>query len=256
MSVVGAPMSEGGRAELHYDLDGRWVPVETLAADGHDRDYGKRIPAIREILASGGREERLDACYLLLAWGDPAGYERLEAWCSDADSADRLDGEVFDWLADGITQADPLSADPSVRALRRRGVLALLGIAPRVRMRRNLLYLVSGEPPGPDLDAAIRRAAEAAAERAFREDSPAWAAYQAATLLQLLAAIDDDRAAEIGRKISELRPGALREVAFSLGHGGRGPATLAVLDEFQNCGDEAVAAPARELAARRRAAGP
>ena len=239
---------------LHLNLGGARLPVEEVAADGLDRDYSGRLGPLRALVAAGDPVERLEACYLLLAWGDPAGYDELVVWCASPEPPARLlgDDDAFARLGDAISQTHYLAPTPDLILLQRRGVRALLGVAGRAPLGRILLALLSGFSEAVStLGEDVRDAAMAAAAAALAPGAPAWLALQAATMLQPLAEADDNLAAQIARKLIAQRPKAAREVAFSLGHGGRGLASLAVLRELTTWPEQSVAAPAREAVVRR-----
>lgn len=245
------------------DLDGQRQSFDDLVADGLDRDYSARFPALRELLARGTPRDQLFAAAMLASWAQREGYEAIVTWARAPErvpwvgvTSDRFSGTDagFAMLAAAIQTAQPLPHDDTLGALRLEATRALLAIYHRVFFDRDLYALL-------DTDDALATACRAELERAIEQATQASTqkqpfdmASQAAFLVGPLARQDDARAAAAGDALLALHPqhGRLqREVAFAM-RSGTGPATLVVLERMAQTTTGAVRTEAEEALDRRR----
>lgn len=227
------------------DLDGVKQPFRDLLADGLDRDYSARFPALRALTANGSPRDALFAATMLASWAQRDGYLAILRW-ADAPAKvpwagapevrDRFTGvdSAFAMLAHAIETARPLRHTEAVALLRIAATRALLGIYHRVFFDRDLDMVVGRDDAlatrcAPEIESAVELATAASKER-----HPFDMATQAAYLVGTLARLDDARgaaAAEALRALHPDHPRALRELALSLSSG-RGRATLSVLERM------------------------
>ena len=249
---------------LYCDLDGIFVGLEEVMADGLERDYADRFDDLRALLANGAPVHRLHACVMLAGWGVREGFLTAAEWARAPEdvpwagapvSLDRMFGvdDAFARLAYGLDTARSVELAPVRSRLRVSATRALLSAYHRVFFDRSMALLLEldrqlAEATQQDIDRAVVRAIEAA-----RSPQSFDMAMQAAVLLGPLAALDDDRAAGLSDELARVardRPRALRELAYALGSG-TGPATLFRLKELAGSSEPAVAREAREWLERR-----
>ncbi|WP_354698999.1 hypothetical protein DSM112329_04699 [Paraconexibacter sp. AEG42_29] len=163
---------------LTLDLDGTPLPFHDLVADGLERDYSARVPALRGLIGAGTGRRQAFAAALLAAWGDRDGLLAISGWAQDpaavpwaADPAveDRFgQGDAtFGMLAWALSVEGDRPVTEPVAQLRVGATRALLLLADRVRFDGDLALLLDLDPVlaarvGPELTWAVAEAAAAA----------------------------------------------------------------------------------------------
>lgn len=245
------------------DLDGQRQSFDDLVADGLDRDYSARFPALRELIGTGAPRDQLFAAAMLASWAQREGYEAIVTWARAPERvpwtgvvSDRFGGADagFAMLANAIQTAEPLPHAGDLAALRLDATRALLAIYHRVFFDRDLYALL-------DIDDALAKSCKADIERAIEratqastQKQPFDMASQAAFLVGPLARQDDTRAAAAAAALLALHPQhdrLQREVAFAM-RSGTGPATLVVLESLMKTTTGSVRTEAEEAIDRRR----
>ncbi|MEO8701020.1 MAG: hypothetical protein ABI867_13310 [Kofleriaceae bacterium] len=243
-------------ALLYVEKSGERSSLEDVIADGLEVDYSDRFPALVQLMREGAPEHRLQACRMLAAWGVKEGLETMIAWARAPESSpadvthDRLQGadDAFATLADSLRVARD-SERPGAAELRVEATRALLAIYHRVFFGRALYAVLDMDR---ELAAAVHENIAVAIERAAAAhvrgfDMPT----QAASLLGVLAKLDDAHTAQLADLVLAEKPGTrtVREVAYVLRSGG-GPATRAILERLA-AGTGAVADDAADSLTRR-----
>lgn len=250
-----------------HDLDGANVGLDEVIADGLDRDYSARYPALRELLEVGTPAQRLQSCVMLASWGVRDGLLTLIDWALDPDSVpwvgvpvtyDRFFGvdDAFAQLARALDTARDAALTPVGVRLRVGATRALLGIHHHAYFDRWMQALLEADRT---LAAAVVPQVHQAAERtiaAARMQQPFDMTTQAALLLVPLAESDDALAASLASQLVALAadwPRTLTEVARAMG-AGHGPGTLYALQQLARSAHPTVAREAQEGLTRRQAA--
>jgi hypothetical protein len=219
---------------LTTDRNGEPVSLDELISDGLEGGYEDRLPGLRELCVGGDAQ----ACQVLVAWSDPVGLATLTRWAQDGADID------FAPLVDAIRIGKYTATDDTDRIV---AVRALLGLADREPIGEALNDAIPGD------DAFITAVADAlrgAIERSL--DRGGAALTEAAALVVPLARVDDDGAAALAarlRKRDKRNKRLLAHLAAAMGQG-RGPATLAVLEDLRT--DKRVRETADAVYAHRR----
>lgn len=256
---------------LYTDLDGRHLGLDDVIADGLDRDYSARFPALRQLLDTGSPLEQLHACAMLASWGVRDGLLKVIEWAREPEAApwagapveiDRFSGadSAFVLLTDSLRTAQQYMPLGEVAArLRRLAVYDLLVIYHRVYFDRSMFILLHLDP---DLARTEMLTITWAIDQALAATRNGWPGFdlptQIAFLLGPLATLDDAGAADRADALlssGHVHDRTLREVAYALGSG-TGPATLSVLERLAQWDSPSVRREAAEWLARREASAP
>lgn len=260
-------MASDPEALLYDDLAGHRVGLRGVIAKGLDGGYENRIHGLRLLLAGGSPAHRLDACEILVSWGERSGLLAAAEWAHDPDSVpwagapvsvDRFGygDDAFARLAEALSSAGEAPLSEPCAMLRGLATRALLVIHDRVFLDRSMgmllgMDLARAAASRREIDWAVARGLAAARAGDRRFDI----ATQVAFLLDPLAGLDDAAAAAAAEVLMTDHPRwdrALCEVALSMA-AGSGPATLAVLRRLAGWPSASVRAEAdTRIAARGR----
>lgn len=230
---------------LYTDESGRPSSLEDIISDGLDGAYRDRIPALTTLMAEGAPDEMLAACRVLVSWGVPKGFEQLLAWCRAVDSVPWAENPVdvdrkyrvdaaFELLADAVRASLILQDTDELRARQVDATRALLHLYDHKFFDRMLVIVLQNSQIRTRCKDATLAAADAAVRRSRQPREPFDLAVQAASLLEIVALIDDDRAAALATELARMHPTqerVEREITFALART-KGAATGRVLRDL------------------------
>lgn len=243
MKVEGRTMTS--KKLLYTDESGQPSSLEDIISDGLDGAYKDRIPALTTLMAEGAPDEKLAACRVLVSWGLPKGFEQLVAWCHaveavpwaenpvDVDRKYRVDA-AFELLADAVRASLILQDTEELRARQIDATRALLQLYDHKFFNRMLVVVLQNSHIRARCKDATLAAADAAVRRSRQPREPFDLAVQAASLLEVVALFDDDRAAALAVELARMHPTqerVEREITFALART-KGAATGRVLRDL------------------------
>jgi len=215
---------------LFTDPAGNRTSLEDLIDDG---PFPERIPGLVELLSDPDPRLQLYAARALVSWGVPEGFDRLAAWAAEPDrvpwagdpvDVDRLHGvdAAFERMADAVRASLYLDETPELRARQVSATRALLGLYDRKYFGRTLMVVAASAHLRDACADATVAAAEAAVRRSTSPPEPFDLPVQAASLLTVVVAIDEDRAVGLAQELLRAHPQhsrLAREVIDSIAHG-------------------------------------
>jgi hypothetical protein len=232
---------------LFTDAEGNQTSLEDLIDEG---PFAERIPGLIELL--GDRDPRLQlyAVRVLVSWGVAEGFERLAAWAAAPDHVpwaadpveiDRHHGvdASFERMADAVRASLYLDATAELRDRQISATRALLGLYDRKYFGVTLTVVAANESLRDACADATVAAAEAAVRRSTAPPEPFDLAVQAASLLTVVATLDEAKAVLLGEELLRAHPQrarVAREVGDALRHGAGSAARAFVEDLARSSG--------------------
>lgn len=231
---------------LYTDRDGEPATLEDVISDGLEGGYEDRLPGLRELCVGGSPIERTEACQVLVAWSDPVGLAELTRWARDDAPVD------FSPLVDAIRTGKYTAESEEAHAGRVAAVRALLAIADREPIGEALNDAIPGDDA---FVAAVADELRGAIDRALEQRGrvPFDLLAETAALVDPLARVDDEAAAAFAERLikrDKRNARMLSNLVGAMGRG-RGPRTLAVLEELRRAKDKRVRHDADQVFASR-----
>lgn len=202
---------------LFTDNDGNKSSLEDIIDEGLDGEYQERIPHLTELLHSGSPLHKLLACVVLTSWGRHEGFETIILWSSNPKevpwmeapvSYDRFYGvdDAFEKMAEALKTSYWNESNDELIKMQRNAAASLLEIYTHYYFDRTLaLALLKDsiwQTSWKDEVAEKIRLCISQIEKGEHSDFDL--SFQTASLLFLLAAVDDRLTAQFAQQLMTL----------------------------------------------------